>query len=136
MQRPLAKSVCILALLLAVPVLCIAWTYEPRSVSKEFDEKPKMGDSIRNRGGGPFQSSPATAINIPAPTRKAPPVSDPLYPPNVARTPKASQTAETGLASIFSFLLPAKDDLDKCFKAEDEGRVRSNSDPFRKRDWK
>ena len=136
MQRPLAKSVSILALVLAVPVLCLAWTYEPRVVSKEFDEKPMMSDSIRNRSGGPFQSGPATAINIPAPTQKAPPVSQPLYPPNVARTPKASQTAEKGLTSIFSFLLPTKDDLDKCFKAVDDSRVRSNSDPFQKRDWK
>ncbi len=87
MQRPLAKSVSILALVLAVPVLCLAWTYEPRAVSKEFDEKPMMSDSIRNRSGGPFQSGPATAINIPAPTQKAPPVSQPLYPPNVAGVP-------------------------------------------------
>ncbi len=133
MQRSLAKSVSILGLLLAIPVLCLAWAYEPSAVSKDSEGKLKLGDSIRNNGGGPFQSGPATAINVPAPTRKAPPVSKRLYPPNVQRTPKASQAAEAGLTSIFSFLLPTKDDLDKCFKAEDDGRGRSTSDPFRKR---
>jgi hypothetical protein len=139
MQRPLPKTVGILALFLAVPVLCLAWTPEPRLVSPEFDEKPQLGDSMRNRDGGPFQNSPATAVNIPAPSQKPPAVSKPLYPPNVARDPRASDTRKSGLANFLSFLIPTKEDLEKCFKDDNErfrDGGRSTSDPFRKRDWK
>jgi hypothetical protein len=139
MQRPLPTIAAILALLLAVPVLCLAWTAELRPPSGEFDNKPAVRDSLRDRGGAPFHNGPATAINIPAHPQKAPAVSKPLYPPNVARDRRNSQTAEKGLASLLSFLLPTKENLEKCFKAEDDGfrdRGRSSSDPFRKRNWK
>jgi hypothetical protein len=139
MQSPLTKSIGILALFLAVPVLCLAWTADLRPGSQEFDEKPQLGDSMRNRDGGPFQNSPATAVNIPTPSQKAPAVSKPLYPPNVARDPRESETRKTGMANFLSFLLPSKEDLEKCFKAQDEGflgRGRSSSDLFQKRDWK
>jgi hypothetical protein len=139
MQRLLPKSLGILALFLTVPVLCIAWTPEPRLMSPEFDEQPKLSEPVRNTGGGPFQNSPATAVNIPTPSPKAPAVSKPLYPPNVGRDTSASDTRKTGLANFLSFLLPTKEDLEKTFKAEDESlrdRGRSSSDPFRKRDWK
>lgn len=139
MQRPLPKSIGILALFLAVPVLCLAWTADLRPGSQEFDEKPQLGNSLPNRDGGLFQNSPATAVNIPTPSPKAPAVSKPLYPPNVGRDTSASDTRKTGLANFLSFLLPTKEDLEKTFKAEDESvrdRGRSSSDPFRKRDWK
>lgn len=139
MQRPLPKSIGILALFLAVPVLCLAWTADLRPGSQEFDEKPQLGDSLRNRDGGPFQNSPATAVNIPAPSQTPPAVSKPLYPPNVARDPRASDTRKTGLANFLSFLIPTKEDLEKCFKDGNDSfrdRGRSTSDPFQKRDWK
>ncbi|MGO9569192.1 MAG: hypothetical protein ACLP5H_16785 [Desulfomonilaceae bacterium] len=139
MQRPLPISIVILALFLAVPALSLAWAAELRPGSQEFDDKPKFSDSMRNSGGVSFQNSPATAVNIPAPSQKPPAVSKPLYLPNVARDPRAPETEKTGLANILSFLLPTKEDLGKCFKAEDQGfldRGRSSSDPFQKRDWK
>jgi hypothetical protein len=139
MQRLLPKSIGILALFLAVPVLCLAWTADLRPESQEFDEKPQLGDSLGIRDRGPFQNSPATAVNIPAPAPKAPAVAKPLYPPSVARDPRASDIPKTGLANLLSFLIPTKEDLEKCFKDGDEGfrdHGRSTSDPFRKRDWK
>ncbi len=139
MHRHLPKSIGILALFLAVPILCLAWTADLRPGSQEFDEKSELGDSPRNIDGGPFQNSPATAVNIPTPSQKASAVSKPLYPPNVARDPRASDTRKTSLANFLSFLLPTKKDLEESFKTEDEGfrdRGRSTSDPFRKRDWK
>lgn len=143
MQRPLPKSLGILApfvaLFLALPVLCIAWTPEPRLMSPEFDEQPKLSEPVRNSGGGPFQNSPSTAMNLPVPSQAPPAVSKSLYPPNVARDSSASDTQKTGLANFLSFLIPTKEDLEKCFKDENDSfrdRGRSASDPFRKRDWK
>ena len=139
MQNPLLKSIGILALLLAVPVLCLAWTADLRPGYQEFDQKPQLSDSIRNRDGRPFRNGPATAVNIPTTAQKPPAVAQPLYPPNVARDPRASETRKTGLANFLSFLLPTKEDLEKSFKAQDEGilgRGKTSSDLFRKRDWK
>jgi len=139
MHRPLWKSIGILALLLALPALGFAWTAGPPPTSGGFDEEPELGDSIRNRRAGSFHNIPATAINLPSSTQKPSAAPKPLYPPNVARDPKASQAGETGLAAILSFLLPKKEDLDKCFKDQDDhirNRGRSGLDPFSKQDWK
>jgi hypothetical protein len=139
MQRLLPKSAAILALILAVPVLCLAWTADLRPASREFDHQPAVGDSSRGHERAPIHNGPASAVNIPAHAQKAAVAPKRLYPPNVARDPRDSQTAEKGLASLLSFLLPTKEDLEKCFKGDDEGfrdRGRSNSGPFRKTGWK
>jgi hypothetical protein len=139
MQRPLPKSAGILALFLAIPILCLAWTADHGPASTEFDDRPGLSDSLTDREGAPFPDRPETAINVPAGSRKTPAVPKPLYAPNAAHDRKDSQTAGSGLASFLSFLLPTKEDLEKCFKGEDDGfrdRGKSASDPFRKRDWK
>jgi hypothetical protein len=139
MQRSLPQIATILALFLTVPILCLAWTTAP--ASREFDEGPRLGDSALNRGGARSHDGPATAINAPVDAKMAPVASkpEPLYLPNVAREQKDSQTPQTGLAKLFSFLRPSKGDLERYFKGEDDGfrdRGRSASDPFKKRDWK
>ncbi len=141
MQRSLPKSATILALLLAIPIPCLAWTSERGPVSGEFDDRPALSGSQLNQGGTPFPGGPVTAINVPAGAKKAPVVSTPkpLYLPNVARHQGGSPTPETGLAKLFSFLRPSKGDLEKCFKEADNGfpdRGRSASDPLKKRDRK
>jgi hypothetical protein len=139
MQKLLQKSAAILALILAAPVLCLAWTADLRPVSREFDHQPAMGDFPRDRGGVPIRSAPASAMNIPAHPQKPPVVSKRLYPPNVARDPRGSIAGEKGLAGLLSFLIPTKEDLEKCFKGDDKGfrdSGRSNSGPFRKTGWK
>jgi hypothetical protein len=139
MQRPLPKCAGILAMFLAVPILCLAWTDEPSPELREFDDEPGLSDSLQNRGGALSRNGSETAVNIPIYAQKPPAVSKPLYQPNVARDRKDSRTAGTGLAGLLSFLLPTKDDLERCFKGEDDGfrdGGRPPSDPFKRRDRK
>jgi hypothetical protein len=139
MQRPLGKSVPILALLLAVPVLGLAWTVRVGPVSQEFDKRPQLNNVIGDRGGKPLQKGPVTAINLPTASQKHPAMSGPPDSSNEISDRRDSQPGEKNLASIFSFLLPAKEDLEKIFKAEDDNffdRGRANSDPFSKKIWK
>ncbi|MGB6066845.1 MAG: hypothetical protein WBG50_18740 [Desulfomonilaceae bacterium] len=133
MRRPLWKTVSIMALFLAVPASCLAGPVGPVPVSQEFDKKTGLADSHVNSHGGTCQNSPATAAKMIAPTRKSP-MPTPLYPPNVVRNQGASHGGTTSLSDIFAFLIPAKKDLDKCFKAEDKAfrdRGRSGRKPFR-----
>ncbi len=139
MRRPLWKTVGIMALFSAVPALCFAGSAGAGTNSQEFDKTPRPSVSQANSRGGACQNNPTAAIKLTGPKLKAPGKLTPLYPPNVARNPGTSQGGTTGLAAILHFLLPAKGDLDKYFKAKDKAfrdRSRSGGNPFRSSDAK